>query len=97
MASKLVVQHTCSRCPREWYENYTEGQPVPKPSAIDLTFIAAKGKAPVKIKFDSLCDTCSSTIEGYLDLIGKLVKNKSPHRTGAKKKAPHGPSSNPAD
>lgn len=87
MPKKLLVEFTCSRCTRVWYEPYEPGGPEPQTSAFIATLKSPLEEKPNReVIFECLCQRCTETVRNYIDHIGKDLKNKSP-QPGAKKKA----------
>jgi hypothetical protein len=88
MPKKLLVEFTCSRCPRVWYEPYDPEGEEPKSYSFIATLKHPLGDKPSReVIFESLCERCAATVLNYIDHIGKVQKHKSPE-PGAKRKPP---------
>ena len=90
MAKKLMAKYECSRCTREWYEEFREGQELPSPPSFKMHMVTP-GEPEVLIEYEELCKTCARSVGNYAASIAKQLKNKSPKR--AKKKPPEAASS----
>lgn len=90
MPRKLLVEYTCDRCGRKWYENYEEGKEPPEAPHLSLQLYAAPpADAPARgIAFEALCQSCYQTVINLIDSMDKLEK-KSP-KPRAKKSPPKG-------
>ncbi len=88
MPRKLLVEYTCDRCGRKWYENYEEGKEPPEAPHLSLQlYAAAPADAPARgIAFEALCGSCYQTVINLVDSMDKLEK-KSP-KPRAKKSPP---------
>lgn len=86
MARKLVVEYTCDRCGRVWYEGYREGEEPPEaPSMKCVLNSPLQAKPSREVSFEALCDACYQTVINLIDSMDKLEK-KSP-KPKAKKSA----------
>jgi hypothetical protein len=102
MPRQLMAKFNCSRCKREWFKEFKDGEKLHDPPSLSLcltvadatpedllVFTDAKGAAPATqlfVNFDELCEECARTVKKYCKLIAKVLKSKSPQR-GAKKEA----------
>lgn len=83
MPRKLAVHFECERCPRTWFEDYTEGDDLPEAPKFLATMSYPLEQNCMEISFEVLCKSCTQTVRNAFDSIGKTDK-KSPQR-GAKK------------
>jgi hypothetical protein len=83
MPKKLAVHFECERCPRSWFEDYEEGQPMPESTEFAATLSYPLEQNCMEISFEVLCTSCVQTVRNLFDSINKTDK-KSPQR-GAKK------------
>ena len=90
MARKLVVEYTCDRCGRIWYEGYKEGEDPPEAAALrcELKTSPQQDKPTRQVNFEALCATCYQTVINLIDSMDKLEK-KSP-KPKAKRSPPKG-------
>jgi uncharacterized cysteine cluster protein YcgN (CxxCxxCC family) len=90
MARKLVVEYTCDRCGRIWYEEYKDGEDPPEVARLrcELRSPDSGEKAAREVNFEALCQTCYQTVINLIDSMDKLEK-KSP-KPKAKKSPPKG-------
>lgn len=78
MPRQLLVEYTCDRCTRKWYENYNEDSSPPETNRLELRFTRPSLPEPMQeLKFDILCSSCCKTLENIIGNLGKLEK-KSP-------------------
>lgn len=95
MPRKLVVEYTCDRCGRIWYEGYKEGEDPPDVPSLKCELNAPDQGKPVRqVNFEAVCDSCYQTVINLIDSMDKLEK-KSP-KPRAKKSAPKGAPAAPA-
>jgi hypothetical protein len=88
---KLMAHYECSRCTREWFLEFTQGQEPPDPASLELKMLLPDGEI-LEVEFEELCASCEKTTTGYVHNIAKQLAHKSPER-GAKKEEAEAPSS----
>ena len=89
MPRQLMVEYTCDRCNRKWYEGYKEGDEPPQSNCLKVSFTRPTLEPPddkVEIEYSVLCISCCNTLNNIVDNMDKLEK-KSP-KPRAKKSAP---------
>ena len=93
MARKLMAQYACSRCKREWYVDFEEGQKLPDPPSFSMLMAGLGKAAGIKVEYPELCSSCTKAVVNYATSISKHLRGKSPKR--AKKEASEDPSFSP--
>lgn len=89
MPRKLVVEYTCDRCGRIWYEGYKEGEDPPDVPSLKCELNSPGQDKPARqLNFEAVCDSCYQTVINLIDSMDKLEK-KSP-KPRAKKSPPKG-------
>lgn len=86
MAKKLMIGYECSRCAREWFVEFKEGEKPPDPPSFSMSMKTSPDDPGIDVQFDELCKTCARSVSNYAASIAKQLKGKSPKR--AKKKGP---------
>ncbi len=90
MPRKLMAKYECSRCTREWYEEFQKGVEPLEPASFKMELMLP-GSLPetagktIEVNYPELCKSCTKTIRNYIDSIAKHLEKKSPDR--AKKEA----------
>lgn len=70
MPRKQVVECTCDRCNKVWYEAAHEGA---QPAAFSLTWLIDD---PVEVSWELLCQACSKAVRNYVASILRETRAK---------------------
>jgi hypothetical protein len=77
---KTVVQYSCSRCPRVWYEE--QARVVAK---LIVRLTGSDGEEVVHADYDTLCESCEKTVRNYVKGLIRDLKKISSTKVRAKK------------
>lgn len=89
MPSKSVVEYTCDRCGKTWYENEEV-----RVASLEVKMMLTSGEV-IEDAYEVLCSGCEKTSENYAKGLIKKMTKKSPEgrKSGANEKGADAPSS----
>lgn len=70
MAKKQVIECTCDRCERTWYED-----PEDNDGGAEASFKFVSSEESIDISFDLLCEACKKAVRNYIGSILREPKS----------------------